>query len=209
MSFSSSSSLTRSAGRLRSRLAAKAPMMSNQAASCAGDRLWTASETPRQTPDQVVYEGAAKFARQAVKSRVRWTAGKYADKGRGLRLNARDPPPNRAINAQAVPCSAGRVQFLVRQPQDAILKLFDQRGDDVVLGFEELIDRADRDLGAFRRSDWLKGRRNPPSPNRAPVAAGDVSHPLPAARLGGKLAQAGALAACRIGMASPIRSLTT
>ena len=65
-------------------------------------------------------------------------------------LNAGDPFHKPRNERPAVPRGAGRVQFLVRQPQDAILKLFDQRGDDVVLGFEELIDRADRDLGALR-----------------------------------------------------------
>src|SRR3954465_15464525 len=148
-------------------------------------------------PIQVVDEGAAKFARQAVKSRVRRTARKYADKGRGLRLNARDPLHKPRDKGPAVLCSASRVQFLVRQPHDAILKLFDQRGDDVVLGFEELIDRADRDLGALR--DQI-GRKTVVTHLTQQGTGGleDVSHPLPAARLGGKLAQAGALAACRI-----------
>jgi hypothetical protein len=61
------------AGLLRSRLAAKAPVMSDRRQASAGDRP-EASETPRQTPDQVVDEGAAEFARQTVKSRMRRTA---------------------------------------------------------------------------------------------------------------------------------------
>ncbi len=92
----------------------------------------------------------AKVPRQAVESRVRLAAGEHAHERRRLRLNAGDAIDQPRYERPVVAHGAGRVELLAHQLEDPLLKLLDQRRDDIILALEELIDRADRDIGAFR-----------------------------------------------------------
>src|SRR5216684_2035094 len=99
---------------------------------------------------EVTGQRAAKFPRQAIESRVRLAAGEHAHEGRRLGLNAGYSIDKLRDESPAVVYGARRVQLLARKPEDPVLKLLDQRCDDIVLALEELIDRAYRNISAFR-----------------------------------------------------------
>jgi hypothetical protein len=92
----------------------------------------------------VTGERAAQLPRQSVESRMRLAAGEHAYESGSASLNAGNAVDQPGDEGRGVSLGGAGVELLVRKLQDTVLKLLDQGGYDIVLAFEELIDRADR-----------------------------------------------------------------
>src|SRR5439155_22507400 len=111
---------------------------------------WQPGKTLGKNQLQKAEKRAAKIPAQGNEPWNGLAAGKHADEGRCLRLDPGDSVDQPGDEGLAVFSGADRIEPFARKPADAVLKLLDQRRDDIILALEELVDRADRDIGAFR-----------------------------------------------------------
>src|SRR5690242_3358290 len=82
---------------------------------------------------------AAQLAGEIIEASMRLTCGKHANEGRRVRLDGSDPVDQASDENAAIAPRLLRIE-LGGETENPLAKLPDQRGDDVVLAFKELID---------------------------------------------------------------------